>query len=364
MIRTIILFGLSGLSVLGLLASAPGAFATELLSTRWSGRNAPTILNEAYESQFDRLPVAGKLKKTPWAGWYWPNQKGGITIRWNSSDPQYFSFHSPSLSELRAMSAEEIAQLSPAEKYDIFMQRYNYPLTRRVLGNTSKYAPVWQGICHGAAPASIHTDEPAPVTLVNADGIPVPFGSADVKGLLSYYYAWDAKTPTRQVGNRCNLPFYSLPFFRKTPDCADINPGSFHIILANQIGLLDQAFISELEPGPEVWNHAVFEFKSTIIDTEASIPDSASAGTARRLLVDTHMVTMDSVDPTWEPIAGTPKAKTLPRDYQYWLDLDSAGRIIGGEWKSFGHPDFVWIQERAEFTGEWSGLKEIYKPLL
>ena len=106
-----------------------------------------------------------------------------------------------------------------------------------------------------------------------------------------------------------------------------------------------------MEPGPEVWNHAVFEFQSSIADSNGPIPDNASPGTVRRVLVNTHMVAVDSVDPAWDPIAGTPKAETLPRDYQYWLDLDSAGRILGGEWKSFGHPDFFWMKDRAEFSG-------------
>ncbi len=30
-------------------------------------------------------------------------------------------------------------------------------------------------------------------------------------------------------------------------------------------------------------------------------------------------------------------------DYHYDLELDSSGRIVGGEWYQNRHPDFVWM---------------------
>ena len=78
--------------------------------------------------------------------------------------------------------------------------------------------------------------EPAPVTMTNPDGIKIPFGSADVKALLDYYYAFYTEGDTHQLGNRC-----SVPVWMGGGNCSDVNAGAFHIVVANQIGLLGVA---------------------------------------------------------------------------------------------------------------------------
>ena len=49
--------------------------------------------------------------------------------------------------------------------------------------------PAWAGYCHGWAPAANRFEEPLPVTVRNADGVEIPFGSSDVKALLTYFEA-------------------------------------------------------------------------------------------------------------------------------------------------------------------------------
>ena len=44
--------------------------------------------------------------------------------------------------------------------------------------------------------------------------------------------------------------------------------------------------------------------------------------------------------------------------YLYTLELDSTGKIIGGEWHQNAHPDFLWLAPpgtRAVATGEPTG---------
>src|SRR4051812_31458304 len=85
-----------------------------------------------YNPQFSAAPAQAQLPdaKIPWDETYWPTVKGGIAYRWNSPDPQILKFKSPSLGELKTWTLDQIAQLSPAEKYDIFAGDYTYPTVR------------------------------------------------------------------------------------------------------------------------------------------------------------------------------------------------------------------------------------------
>lgn len=111
----------------------------------------------------------------------------GIAHRWQSQNPQDFQYQLNTLAQLKTMSADDIMKLSPAEKYDIFNQRYDYPTVHSEWQRTSPQDPQWEGICHGWAPASLSFAQPNVVELTNADGIKISFGSSDIKALLSYW---------------------------------------------------------------------------------------------------------------------------------------------------------------------------------
>lgn len=53
--------------------------------------------------------------------------------------------------------------------------------------------------------------QPDAVTLKNADGITIPFGSSDVKALLSYFLAEYNTVPTPYLGERCNIDLDAYP---------------------------------------------------------------------------------------------------------------------------------------------------------
>ena len=89
--------------------------------------------------------------------------------------------------------------LSPAEKYDIFMGKFSYPTVKFEWARTSASHPQWYGLCHGWAPAAIVYDEPNPVTLTGPSGVKVPFGSSDVKALLTHFLANYGPMSLRQV---------------------------------------------------------------------------------------------------------------------------------------------------------------------
>lgn len=83
----------------------------------------------------------------------------GIAHRWNDKNntlnkavPEHLSnwknksdnttYHLYSLRELKALSMEEIKKLSPAEKFDILSQRYDYPTVKSEFKRTKPDDPV------------------------------------------------------------------------------------------------------------------------------------------------------------------------------------------------------------------------------
>jgi hypothetical protein len=99
-----------------------------------------------------------------------------------------------------------------------------------------------KGLCHGWAPASLFYKQPNPVNLPNPDGVIVPFGSSDVKALLTYFVGnyEEAFSTSTYLGERCNYDLDQNPNLGSRPSCADLNAGSFFVQLVNQVSNLKQ----------------------------------------------------------------------------------------------------------------------------
>jgi hypothetical protein len=351
----------------------------------WEKNNDPKFFSTKYEYRFDRLPTAGELTldKTPWHSTYWPSMYGGISFRWN--DPNAFtlkadpedtvayikSYFTPKNEKegrqfVRAMSAEQIARLSPTEKYDIYMGRYDFKLTNEVKSETGPHKKDWEGVCHGWTSAAQEFHEPVPMTVYNPDGVEVRFGSADIKALLSYYHAQLTKTfpkpklMTARIGNRCNVnmtkpenPNYNPN--AKDPFCEDVNPGAFHVVISNQLGIMNEGFGAEVDFDIEVWNQPVHKFESVVVDQRLVPQGKVTPGTVRQAIVETKMYYADdggydlsghdeeeAFYAEWDATIGTAGFREDHKEYKYVVDIDRSGRIIGGTWLSDIHPDFLW----------------------
>jgi hypothetical protein len=351
-------------SAFAVILSTSVAFAdtqdTTAATNAWDGANDPAIMSTDFERVFEKLPTAGSLSEAgrAWPGYYWANKKGGIAQRWHAADPQHFKYESPKRSEATVMSRETINELSPAEKYDLFLGRYDYPTVEAAWGQSSRFSSEWHGICHGVAPASLNHSEPKEVTLINPDGIEITFFAGDVKALLAYYYAKVSDSKVRQVGKRCFISGW-VPLLNRWPGCMDVNPGAFHIIMANKLGIDKTGFIADMDRFKQVWNHAALDYTSTVIRTAGADRRSAQ-GTVRRVLVKSKVKYAATIDPTYTPVIGTDQAKYDTRTYTYWLELDSKGEIIGGSWTSKDRPDFLWFKEKDDFKGYFKDLSRVY----
>ncbi len=354
----------------------PSVYAQHIVrdTTPWNRKNSPTWFASDYEYTLDALPTKGSLEKTPWSETYWPSRYGGIANRWNG-DGQGFKYQLNTREQLKSMSAEDIARLSPAEKYDIMRGDYTYATVRAEWMRVNPENEGWEGLCHGWAAAALQFEEPKPVTLTNGHKIEVQFGSSDVKALLIYLYG--VKLTSRYqsasafMGGRCNtkdtspvtadiirgsndspksvkIPakYYDLMARGIRPEmdeCDDLNAGSFHIALTNQLGVMRQGFVVDVSPGFEVWNQPVYAFESQIDPTMVitDISDAERAfGVVKKVIVTTYMHYVMESSTNWNPVGSS----TTKRSYTYSLDLDRRGEIIGGDWLTESRPDFAWKQ--------------------
>jgi hypothetical protein len=463
--KTSLMSGLMTGLALSLVAAAVSPAAWAIQDMAWDPVNAPNRLQPNFSPYFgfyvDSSGNRAEVPKTshvptammPYDDTYWPSNRGGIANRWNASpwtnpylidmaihhtrsmpsaaeqakmdkaaleilseleqmSPEQraelvadatagFHYHSPSLGEARRMSREQLAMLSPTEKYDLFRGKadssgkYEYSLTKEVLGakTNSPSSVYWQGICHGWAPASVNHAEPLPVDVVNPDGIVIPFGSADVKALLDYMYTngnshgilgvlhlGGQSGSVTQMGRRCNTDLNVHPNAGGVA-CEGVNAGAFHIAMTNYIGIRHVPFVADVAHGREIWNNPVYAYNYEVVGNSAPTAGSAP-GTLRRVLVKTtirYPSDDERLPPLWNPTVGAAEIlvpdNEKPLDpaqfngyryeegnYQYWLELGENDRILGGSWESFDRPDYVWMMSKRSFSGDFEDLARIYKP--
>ena len=340
--------------------------STSVLAETWDWDNNPEKFDENYEYRLNALPLKGDLplNKMPWASSYWPRMKGGINYRWNTPNPTGFNIRSPKRAEVQQMSIEQLATLSPAEKFDLVQGHYNYPLSSLVAWNVTPRAKDFEGVCDGWTASAIQFVEPAPVEITNPDGIVIPFGSSDVKALMSYDVSINFEPGALGatfIGDYCTSG---------GRNCRDINPGAFHVVLANEIGLKQQSFAVDVDAGKETWNQPVHGFEFQILSSRFSRNGSGTYVVHAQFKYAQDDLTGEDAGLmklfTWLPTVGTPEYATKTMELDYELEVDYSGRIIGGSWLGSSkkrHPDIFWkATKKIEWTKEFEILNTIYKP--
>jgi len=308
----------------------------------------------------------------------------------------FFDIERPkNLNDVRKMSKDQIDKLSPTEKYDIFKalktgKSNDFRLTDEVLGVTGPNKAYWEGICNGWSSAAIEYYEPQ-VQTYSKNGISVTFGSSDMKALLSYYHfaitknkLTSKKNKTNRIGERCKTEFPAEAWFIKDgkeyyktieknkvvvkpvpSECIDTNPGAFHIALANKIAIEKESFVAEVVRDNEIWNQPVYGYSSEILSESTSNLVNPTKKTRKQVHVKTRMnyandggrMFWEQDDPEeefyawWEPTNGTPNYRGAHKDFEYILDVDKNGNIIGGHWLSYERPDFIWVKRSKGFVG-------------
>lgn len=320
----------------------------------WSSTNAPTRFRWDYEATFRDLPLEGSTTTVPWSDDYWAFRNGGIAYRWQTGETPFSYGTGPSLSELRSMSQSRIDQLSPAEKYDIYVGAYDYPTVEELKRITSPTADGWEGFCDGWANAAIHYAEPQAVTLTGAGGVTLRFASSDVKALLTYFQSRKAELRRTKIGEPCWADLGSNPGAGALAACEDTNAGAFHLTLANLVGMENQAFVGDITRDAQIWNQPFHAYESVVESVTPASPGSAPE-TMKEVVVRTTVVYTVEVHPHHDP-----RHADRTAEYRYRLELDANGDIVGGSWISYDRPDFVWFNPPTPFYGHFEKLGEIY----
>lgn len=376
---------------------------TSELGEAWDSRNSPASMEDMFTSEnfstkFSDLPLSAALSKTPWSGDYWATYRGGISYRWlpalnSGRRTEHYAYKVLSESDIAAASENNFINLSPAEKYDLYREDNSFALTRferdrtRVLRTVEENIeydasfdiPSWEGLCHSWAPATIVFESPNPVTLKSITGKhEITFGASDVKALLTHFLDYERAASSYFLGSRCNYDFSKLQeqydngeitieelnAVKKNSFCKGVNPGSFHIVIANQIGLKDEGFILDRTRDAEVWNQPVvsYEVETTTSDREGNdlaIYETAAPGTTEIVSVKMKMKYTTEIAHSFN---NTDRQNSLvTENYEYYLELNSSGEIIGGEWLTENRPDFMWKEQTPGFDGYYSELKDIYE---
>lgn len=327
----------------------------------WKGFSDPEIMDAGFTHEFSKLPLQGSIDINPrgWSGDYWASKKGSINYRWNAEKPEGFKLKSPTQIEAPYMSTSQLAALAPSEKYDLLIGNYEYPLRKEVEDVASKLSADWAGICHGWAPAALNHHEPTPKLLKNPDGLMIPFGSSDIKALLSYYYAFHAEDEnTHQVGLRC---FFGRWMGGARGCDEDLNAGAFHIVMTNMLGLKGEGFVADIDRFREVWNQPIVGYESEVISTRLAPSEFAAKATAYELRIRTELFYVnESLENTWESAFGTDNQKISSRLMQYRVELNRENKIVGGSWESDERPDFLWKRNKVtQFKGLFYRLPEL-----
>jgi hypothetical protein len=329
--------------------------------------------------------------------------------------------------KIYSLSEKDLARLAPSEKYDILLGDTSFDLTNKVWDYTekwgeykkwgflssidlpegyripegSKFMAMWEGICHGWAVAAGHTPRPEKtvwVTLPN--GKRMPFYPNDIKALISLMWANSTIQDNVIVeGLRCNkkMPetdqhgrYIDTEIDKRDdtflPRCADVHPAIFHTALTAIMGIEGRSFVVDKSAKAAVSNQPVASYDYVFYN-----PKNGKDGTLRQALIAvsdydkdpfksarnpeaTHIVGVDMklryVD--WEfPKAHTTNAEKDDKlglmDFNYDLEINSRGQIVGGQWRvkrdgksaliwgSTNQPDFFWVVPK-----DW---KNYFQPL-
>ncbi len=327
--------------------------------------NSPALFG-VQTKPLNQISMQADLTKTPWSGNYWATYQGGLAHRWQNSpggrDYQNYMYSPLSTYEIESMNNSALNLLSPAEKYDLYLGKTDFPLTKkdqqntRNSVNTEGQVPTWFGICHGWAPASIYEPEPGPSTTVTTpSGQEITFYSSDIKALLSKHYA-DAKVPTYFIGGRCNNKDVQRDENGRVVniECRDTNPATFHLVLDEFIANKNESFVADVTFDAEVWNQPVsgYTFRYSNHRPLNSNYLHAAYGTAELVDVDLELRYVVETYPNRNQVKPYVKTKKM----KYTLELDSNGYIIGGEWISEARPDFLWSLRRKPTLAQDGGL--------
>ena len=277
---------------------------TQQKADQWTAQDAPNLFSADLEYRLDALPREGEAASSPWAGNYWPVYKDSINDRWAGEDTQSPAAKFGQAFELEGIEdavsnfygVERHSDRTACTSNEDCDESIREKCAKRHGQEEGRCIPTWWGICHAWAPVSILEAEPAhPVT---RNG--VTFEVNDIKALLTLGYD---KVQTRFVSLRCDADEEADAieydgYGRPTGDdigCKDTNPGTYHVLLANYLGIRGESFVEDRTFDDEVWNQPLRAFRVNVMDEvsplDANLLVGAKAqGEEAGITTETHVL--------------------------------------------------------------------------
>jgi hypothetical protein len=267
---------------------------------------------------------------------------GGIAQRWRLG---YYPLWIHTRQSIYQLTPKDRRNLSPIEKYDLWVGNYSFSATKHELVNRGPWRdPLpeeWEGFCNGARCAGLLTPEPKfAVKVQNPEGIEVLFSPADIKALLSASYFYTEKYA--QLGSP------SIEGYAEHQP----NPVLFDLTLRYFLARYQRGFVIDTHLGSELWNETVVGYQrelgnlETLNEHEKILYPLATQKISIHLKLETlgEVSIRDSNKNTTEGVANGSLLTQLQTSYT--LYLDSQNRAIDGFWANGDHVrgiDFVWF---------------------
>ncbi len=190
-----------------------------------------------------------------------------------------------------------------AQRYGFFRRRVRYQ------------TPHWHGHCNGWTAAAIRHAEPQ--NNVTRNG--VTFSPADIKGMLAEVYMY---TDTEFLGGL---------------DSA-INPGTFHVVLANWLGRGKHPVGMDATVGEEVWNFPIYSYAIWSNKNEER----------KQVEVKMNIAYVDATPREYDKAPHTRRTMY----FHYLLSLNDEGNIVGGRYLGGNRIDMLWTPLKPIQGGE------------
>jgi hypothetical protein len=332
-----------------------------------------------------RRMTSGRVEESPWADDYWPIFSGQIAKRYyddryprlepNTNRTIDWAVFREAILNKNASSAND---MSPAEKYELLVGDRNRTFSGKMVAEADGIAGThggkierWMGLCHGWAPAAIAVKRPKRDIEVaawsNGDSRSrhkIKFYPSDIKALTTYLWA-KVKIPSPFMGTRCEKknPAQDANGRILDEECFDTNPGAWHLTLINQVGLLRKSMIIDATFDYEVWNQPIYGYEYSYFNPETlehtkSLREATiqlkdfsrdkfakyrSKKSKKIVGVAMKLTYIAETAPNHRLSDSEDRDRKVAVNYLYDLELDDNDDIIGGEWYTNLHPDFVWI---------------------
>ena len=190
----------------------------------------------------------------------------------------------------------------------------------------------------------------------------------------SYRVAFDEATALSEIENPTAPKTSRLTKDVEIYGCWDVNPASFHTLIAKSLGERNQGIIMDRTQNGQVWNQPIAkaEFKIEELRPIADLKDIDTLAVYRS--PGTAFIAQVSAEIFWAKEPKQPSLTYQVKDkdldalnfnsstYTYTLEFDQDKRLIGGEWGDFAkaalpadNPDFVFGFNTAQTEPDLSG---------